>query len=301
MREQSEADCSGPLDHEHHNGFLPTGGWSYCWVGDPDRGFTKKQPGGWHYNLLPYLEQGALHDLGAGGSQPGRTQTASSPVNAFNCPTRRKAVAYPFLDGQSDCFNYNPPPTVGRSDYAGNSGQGCDYSAIPGPPVGGSGNIYSTGDGWSEAQWEGLMGSDLPSANGYDPPPNNGVTGVIFRHGVCRLLSISDGTSCTYLAGEKYLTPDFYTTGQDGGDDQGWDVGYDFDTCRWTNATEADRPKQDTGGFQSYVEFGSAHSNGFFMALCDGSVHIFNYSIDLETHRRLGNRHDGLTIDAKAW
>ena len=41
---------------------------------------------------------------------------------------------------------------------------------------------------------------------------------------------------------------------------------------------------------------GSAHDAGFFMALCDGSVRMVHYSIDAETHRRLGNRKDGLAI-----
>ena len=58
-------------DHEHVQHFLPAGGWTWDWFGDPDQGFTKMQPGGWQFNIPPYIEQPVLHDPGI-EQQPGR-------------------------------------------------------------------------------------------------------------------------------------------------------------------------------------------------------------------------------------
>ena len=69
------------LHHEQAHGFFPSGGWNYQWSGDPDRGTGKKQPGGWNFATLPYIEQQALYDLGSDG-QPNTwtpTQLARRP------------------------------------------------------------------------------------------------------------------------------------------------------------------------------------------------------------------------------
>src|SRR5947199_3572395 len=39
------------------NGYFPSSGWGWLWVGDPDRGQGRKQPGGWTVKVLPFVEQ----------------------------------------------------------------------------------------------------------------------------------------------------------------------------------------------------------------------------------------------------
>ena len=46
------------------------------------------------------------------------------------------------------------------------------------------------------------------------------VTGISFLRSRIKMADISDGTSNTYLVGEKYLDPDYYETGQDDGDNE---------------------------------------------------------------------------------
>ena len=58
-------------------------------------------------------------------------------------------------------------------------------------------------------------------------------------------------------------------------------------------------PLQDVPGIEQVYNFGSAHLASCHFVFCDGSVRAVLYSINGEVHRRLGNRKDGLTIDAK--
>ena len=71
------------------------------WVGDPDRGVDHHQPGGWIYNILPFVEQEALHQLGTGKSaaekRAAAAKVAETSLPLFNCPSRRPAEPYPAI------------------------------------------------------------------------------------------------------------------------------------------------------------------------------------------------------------
>ncbi|MGH7139477.1 MAG: DUF1559 domain-containing protein, partial [Pirellulales bacterium] len=107
--------------HENVYRHLPTGGWGWAWHGDPDRGFHRGQPGGWVYNVLPFIEQEALRIEGVGLSDPLKraagARVASTALSSFNCPSRRPAQPYPYVD-PAGFYNIDRPTVVARTDYA---------------------------------------------------------------------------------------------------------------------------------------------------------------------------------------
>jgi prepilin-type N-terminal cleavage/methylation domain-containing protein len=263
------------LSHEHTHGHLPTGGWGFQWVGDPDRGFTRRQPGGWTYNILPYMEQEAAHNLGAGLADSAKAaevlKRVSTPLAMFICPTRRRVMAYPAASFTSYKL-CSAPKVVARGDYAGNMG-------ASGYAGGGSPGSLSEGDGLTDDQWNSQYGTAY--------------NGVCYRRSMVSMALIRDGASNTYLVGERYLNADQYETGKDPSDDQCLFSGHDQDVIRDASTS----PLQDRAGI-SAIRFGSAHTASWNVVLCDGSVRSINYAIDLETHKRLANRKDGLAVDA---
>ena len=97
------------LNHEQVQGWLPSCGWSDYFVGDPNAGFGPLQPGGFLYNLLPYMEQMSLHDLSPNSPRSSvrfgqqSMQMVQTPVTAFTCPTaaaRRPARRFRVKSGR---------------------------------------------------------------------------------------------------------------------------------------------------------------------------------------------------------
>jgi prepilin-type N-terminal cleavage/methylation domain-containing protein/prepilin-type processing-associated H-X9-DG protein len=257
---------------------LPADGWGWMWLGDPDRGNDRRQPGGWIYNILPFLEQSNLHQLGAGitnqaARQAAAMQMVNTPLPLFYCPSRRPCQVYPDLGDHGQDYHtsiFRVHLTSGaRTDYAACAGDGTHDEVFAGP------DDHTQGD--SDVWW------DMKH-------PDTEYTGVIFQRSEIVITDILNGTSNTYLVGEKFLDPGHYDNGVGKGDNENIYVGMDNDTTRSTIRF----PRQDKRGLDSgtieTVVFGSIHFGSFNMAYCDGSVRTIDYSVDPAIHRMAGRR-----------
>jgi prepilin-type processing-associated H-X9-DG protein len=239
------------------------------------------------FAILPYIEQDAVFNLGKGLSDSAKNTTNMQRMGMTfaikHCPTRRPPIAYPYVNPTPPLNAAGCPATAGKSDYVANLGDSS-------PPINNNNAPTSLSQGDTFTNW------------------TIGYTGISYLHSQVKAADVTDGTSQTYLLGEKPMDADHYFDGADWGDNNSWDIGFEDDIDRAVaNFNGAGQPYTyyppllDMPGNNDYPGFGSAHANGLNMGLCDGSVRTINYSIDPEVNRRLGNRMDGLTIDAKSF
>lgn len=239
-------------DDLHHH--LPTGGWGWGWIGDPDLGYGREQPGGWTYAVLEFMEAGNLRAIGKG--QPGPLKAAElarlvgQPIGHFHCPSLRAPALYP--------ITFQPANAAFVAH-----GAKCDYSA-------------NAGDGPDEA--------------GHGGPAESPVefTGIVGVKSTTRLARIRDGLSNTLIIGEKFLHPSLVDSGLSLSDNENLYVGLDNDVCRSTRL-----PPKHGNDPDWPPAFGSAHPAALNAAYCDGSVHSVAYVIDAAAWRSLGNKADG--------
>jgi prepilin-type N-terminal cleavage/methylation domain-containing protein/prepilin-type processing-associated H-X9-DG protein len=298
------------LNHVDARKVFPTGGvtWGVLisdYIEDGKLVGTDRMGLGWGFQILPYLEEEALHNI----TDPNVMRATAVPL--YNCPSRRTVTK-----------NSN---NVVLTDYA--SAQPCTKTdSTQAKPVDVL-TAYPTWTSWTSVYACTCTGGGagmIPSGSVGPPPQYNGVyDGVIVRSAFyptgknpftgkldgkfvnapspTKIARITDGTSKTVMIGEKYIRSDLY----DGGcssDDAGWSDGWDPDVMRSTGIPPLQdrstdkltdptaQPPMGTAWWEFH--FGSAHPSGFNLVFADGSVHTIDYNIDLEVFNAVGTRNN---------
>jgi prepilin-type N-terminal cleavage/methylation domain-containing protein len=269
-------------NHVNEQKYFPSGGWGYLWVGDADRGFGRKQPGGFFYNLLPFMEFKSVHDMSKNTKTAAGMSTAKAsnaiPMEVFSCPSRRPAMIYPALVPTTvsnalslvNCASFNVnQDSLFHGDYKANAGH-----------IGTGNYLWHGGPGsWSDA--ESGIGFD-DSFNKVAHPNAEDNTGMAYQRSHLTIKDVVDGTAHTFIAGEKYLNANKYgilldpSNPRDFSDDQPFLGGDDFDIYAWGSI----QPIRDVRGYDVQpAPFGSAHRYTFNMLMCDGSTKSESYNI----------------------
>jgi prepilin-type processing-associated H-X9-DG protein len=277
-------------NHESTHGRFPSNGWDYHWLGEPDRGTGRDQPGGWIYNILDYIDRSDLRILGSSTDPRIRLQEQqqlfSTVLPLFVCPSRPSANPGP-VDDTVVLVNSQYPSVAAKNDYAVNAGSrryGTCYGNAPLHPI--------------------------ESSDQFPWALNPGIcTGVVFQRSEIRYRDIVDGTTVTLLAGEKAVPAFAYNSAINRGFDASMYVGQCMDLQRRVNfpplhdlSTMHDLitfdssffPWWSSAGSSSY--FGSAHNSGCPMVFCDGHVRIISFYIDRWLFEHLGDRSDGNAV-----
>jgi prepilin-type N-terminal cleavage/methylation domain-containing protein len=209
--------------------------------------------GVWMVQAMLYMERseltGPLASMGADATltpTPRTQRFVQSAVSTFHCPSRRDAVAYPL--------------TTNYADRYGQSGARTDYAMSGGPAIVTEDNprdITVQNDGF----W--VMGKKT------------------------RASRIFDGLSHSYMIGEKAMDALKYTTGDCFGDRAplaGW-LDNPFSSHSYVRYAARPPARDVKDSCLTCHDFGSAHLLGWNAAMSDGSVRLFDYSMDIEVHR----------------
>jgi prepilin-type N-terminal cleavage/methylation domain-containing protein len=294
------------LNYESAHKEFPTGGATYgdrveCYATNRKAWVGKKQGLSWAFQILPYLEQGAIHDNG-------NTEVVqSSSVPLYNCPSRRGPTLHDSFWGPSYLMDYAgaQPATLGASNsttmyVATRDFENCARveRSFWSPNGGGYGIPQNNGvfDGVIvRSPWK----RDFSVTCGPNPAPGAFVTGA---PDPTKISQITDGTTHTLMIGEKYVYQQHYDGhGNDPSDDRGWLDGWDPDTMRstmaqplsdavWRKLCAADNPANNSSLFNQTYLFGSAHAAGFNCVFADGSVHSISYDVPIDVFNSLGTK-----------
>jgi prepilin-type N-terminal cleavage/methylation domain-containing protein len=299
------SECSNHLKqigvafHNHHDvyKFFPTGGRHgndlVTFTGDDGSGSPESglgQGAGWMYQILPFMEQGNVHDASATGAdlRIARSNFAEGQViGDYFCPSHRQPQKNRLAARTTRYYRDYPnlishgSYDVGKNDYAACCLENFSYTT---------------------ADMSGLYASTAElRAAGFTPLP--GGPGVVInawkfskpttasvREITVNFAAIKDGSSNTFVVGEK-RHHNGSALGNTGGDNEGYAAGWDWDVLRCANRLPL--PNANVSGDR---RFGSDHPGGFNALFGDGAVHFIPYTVELEVFARLGHRADGKTF-----
>jgi prepilin-type N-terminal cleavage/methylation domain-containing protein/prepilin-type processing-associated H-X9-DG protein len=282
-----------------------------------------KQGLGWGYQILPYLEEGAIHGLTT------QIQLQAQAISLYVCPSRRTvseaSASAANLGGQQvflidyaaaqPCTVQCPQGSPGCPDPAPRYNP---LDAVPitlagydknWPAIWGGKNMNNQQQGNYQVYDGVIVRSPWLRVDALSTPGNPGGRFLTGLAQPIKISRITDGTSHTILLGEKYVRSDMYAGGGYS-DDHGWIEGWDPDDIRCT----CFQPYQDSDGYQFQSQgtadifghdrdipyFGSAHPGGFNAVFADGAVHTLNYDIDPVAFNALATRAGGEVIDTSA-
>jgi hypothetical protein len=141
--------------------------------------------------------------------------------------------------------------------------------------------------------WAGDVEGAAPTA---DDLATDDRTGISYQYSVIRARQVLDGTSNTFMLGEKAVSSAKYYDGSDTADDQCVYSGNDNDNVGFTGKTEEDiylpQPDSQPASADLKFRFGGPHVAGFMMAMCDGSASLVSFEVDAAAFWRLGGRSD---------
>lgn len=253
------------VNHESHQRAFPGNGWGALWSGMPGGQGMNSQPGGWIYQILPYLEGTTIGGLGSADA------VVQSHIGTLYCPSRRQPGLYPYEPISAMCNVSVGPKYAGKSDYAVSGGD----TPLP-------------GGGWAgppcSIPWK--FSPQWP-----DVSSQNGVAHVGSR---VRFSDLCDGSSNILMLGEKSVrVADHHPVQKpDTGDNQSAFNGDSADIRRWASMP----PRRDRAGISNALLFGSRHGEMCYFTMCDGAVRGISFEIDWRVFRRMGNRNDGEVV-----
>jgi prepilin-type N-terminal cleavage/methylation domain-containing protein len=234
-----------------------------------------KQGMSWAFQVLPFLEEGAVHGLDT------TEEIENTFIEMYFCPSRRPPARWEGTD--TACSGGRISPWL------------MDYVATtPGTRWRNEADYWGCADCiWATPEGREYWGI-IVRTNWVRDTANPGQGREAGATSPIDFGNIADGTSKTLMLTEKRLQPSHYLTG-DWHDDRGWSDGWDPDTVRSTAYPMG--PDTETGlAGLSAREFGftigSAHTAGVHACRGDGSVSSIEYGIDPQLLNRMAHRAD---------